>query len=929
MSRNDSLARLRLLSGLVAATLAACGGGSDSSPPPPPPPPPPAATTATITVKAADGLLSGAKGCYDLNDNNVCDATEQLSAASDANGIFTLEVAVAEVGKHRVVVDVPADAIDKDNNAAVGAAYRMTAPATGITTAHSVFVSPLTTAVQLQMDRSGQTLAQARDYIQAQAGLRVSPLADFTAAASADNTVAANAARLALQTARQQAAAVSTAVGQTDVSGAAITQAELDRAVATKVTAALPSIGAAAGDPAVTALTGQPRVDALAAAAAKVVTQIGFTADQAKFEIGLLKLPQATNAPAPTDAAILPALQYTNAANWFLRYVASTAADNTPDAAGLVRNYSVRTSMAPYAYQPNNGVATSAVRTFNPELHWSGTAWTECKLGERDTNTQRDAGGRSTYDSCKSHDLGYSQRGEIDITGQTLASVWANRIVPEVAKTTNPTSWSLSPAGVALLGTTAVFPAGSRLFLQSNTTTATAPTYNTVDTNRVIVFSDAVAQGGDARAGSVACSNAGTGAPTANLEEMVSRFPGKPCINNAATNADGTSLNPNEAWGPTTASLGNIANGTTQPAGTGAYYTTTALLRVAFTGANNATTYYRCFERRTPSSTRNCTPIGTGSYSIATLGDARVMSFANLPAEVVGLNSTRVFVERGGAVYVGFKNKVGAISTTVRLNLPAANAMLKQLALPIITPTEAPLALTGAKATNQNLMKGVWYFSDAFGTGLLRVGDNGEYVLAITDAPSATERPGYERGWLEVDAQGKLRRLLALDTDGEDGLSHFDPSVTLNITDTTFTFTQNGVTEGFDGRLPDSGSGIVGMWALGSATDLKVTQFVFFANGRVLSIHEAETGNSCAAARQGPPGIEWSDYSFVPATGALRIFNKIYDTSGCTGAFDSAAAVPNTEANLVLTIAADGKTATFLGDDGVTVLTFHRITPNP
>ena len=144
----SSLDRVRQLSALVAATtlLAACGGGSDSPPPPAAGPPPAPATTATITVKAADGLLSGAKGCYDINDNNVCDGTEQLSAASDGNGIFTLEVAVAEVGKHRVVVDVPADAIDKDNNAAVGAAYRMTAPATGITTAHSVFVSPLTTA---------------------------------------------------------------------------------------------------------------------------------------------------------------------------------------------------------------------------------------------------------------------------------------------------------------------------------------------------------------------------------------------------------------------------------------------------------------------------------------------------------------------------------------------------------------------------------------------------------------------------------------------------------------------------------------------------------------------------------------------------------------------------------------------------------------
>lgn len=143
------------------------------------------------------------------------------------------------------------------------------------------------------------------------------------------------------------------------------------------------------------------------------------------------------------------------------------------------------------------------------------------------------------------------------------------------------------------------------------------------------------------------------------------------------------------------------------------------------------------------------------------------------------------------------------------------------------------------------------------------------------------------------------------------------------------TATTNGVTDGFDGRLPDGGTGIVGMWGLGSATDLKVTQFVFFANGKVLSIHPAESEGACVAAREGPPGIEWSDDNSTPATGALRIFHKIYETSGCTGAFDSAAAVPNAATNLVLTMAADGKTFTVPVDGGAVTLTGYRIAPNP
>ena len=38
-------------------------------------------------------------------------------------------------------------------------------------------------------------------------------------------------------------------------------------------------------------------------------------------------------------------------------------------------------------------------------------------------------------------------------------------------------------------------------------------------------------------------------------------------------------------------------------------------------------------------------------------------------------------------VYFGYKNRVGQAVPQVRLNLPAANAMLGQLGLPLIVPT--------------------------------------------------------------------------------------------------------------------------------------------------------------------------------------------------------------------------------------------------
>src|SRR4051812_48722214 len=178
-----------LLGLFSACCLVACGGGGGDSTPAPPPastPPPPASSTVAITGKAVDGALQGATACYDLNDNGVCDGTEPTSSPTGANGAFQLDVQIADAGKHRLVVEVPATAIDADTGAAVGTAFTLQSPATGTAIAHSVFASPLTTLVQAQMDRSGLSLAAATELIKTQAALTLSPLEDFTTGSSAD-----------------------------------------------------------------------------------------------------------------------------------------------------------------------------------------------------------------------------------------------------------------------------------------------------------------------------------------------------------------------------------------------------------------------------------------------------------------------------------------------------------------------------------------------------------------------------------------------------------------------------------------------------------------------------------------------------------------------------------------------------------------------
>ena len=562
------------------------------------------------------------------------------------------------------------------------------------------------------------------------------------------------------------------------------------------------------------------------------------------------------------------------------------------------------------------------------EQWWNGTTWAGCPLGYRNPATPRDASGRSNYNYCNGFEKGTSVRSAVDIAGQTLASVVTTkiRVMPGGSGGVLYANWG--PVDLGLLGN-ASFPAGSTLHYQTNTPLESAIAYDVRPTNLYTVYPQTVTDGSDARTGSVACQNLGTPVATTSLDEVVARSPGKPCIFNVSTDSNGTSLDPHEWWGATTVGLGDVANYyAVLPAGTGNYYTRTGNMRVSFAASGNGTTYYQCYRRRADDSSRNCSVIGSGTYTVTTLGDARVMTLNNVPVAAQRTNFARALVERGGKVYVGYKNPVGQPAPQVRLNMTAANAMLAQLGLPIIAPTDAPSGLTGAKATTMAAAKGVWGGADATSALVVRFGDNGEFLLAEVDPPSGNGRPGFEYGWFDLDPATQTNsRLIAVDTSGEWGLSHTKQANEgiASITDTVLT-TKGGETFS---RLPDSGTGIVGMWALGSATDLKVTHFVFFANGRVLSIHPAETQGACATARQGPPGIEWSDYSFTPATGALRFFNKIYDTSGCTGVFDSADAVPNTETNLVLTMAPDGKTFTVPVDGGTVILTGYRIPTNP
>lgn len=893
--------------------LTACSGDSSDS----------AAVPAGPTVKlsgvVADGPLPGATACYDITDDAACDPTEPKSP-TEASGKFSFDVPAAEAGKHRVVVEGPSTLL---------------APATGSST-KPVFVSPLTTLVQAHIDATGATLAVAEAFITAQAGLAVSPLADYTATSNADNKQAGLVARLVAATMQEQSKAVASSKGQTDISGKTISDADLAKAVRQAVASALPGIAAAATEIAAAPPTADlPTL--LAAAAATVVAQTGLTADTVAATVGVAKLPADTSAAGtPTASATLTALRYTNADNWFFRTLESSAADNTPDAAGNLRFYSVYKQSASSGFSSNGvvnawGAGSTLARA--GDLNWNGSTWVDCPLGARSLSSVRDAAGRTVYNFCDKREEGVSVRSAVDLTGKSIADVFRDTIrkFPGGASGVNYANWG--PADLTAAFGSAMFPADSKLYYQTNTVTKAALSYDVQPSNVVNAFTAAVAAGGDARSGSPACSAVTPSnfptfqSPVTTIEDLAARNPGKPCVSNKGTNADGMSLDSNEWWGNSTVALGTVDAAQTLPAGTGNYYTTNGLLRVGFASSGNGITYYNCLQRRFDGSVRNCTSIGTGTYSVQTLGDARVMSFSAQPALAQRLGYVRAFVERGGKVYFGSSTQLGS-TNSLRLNLEAANAVFKPLGLPPIRPVTRASDFSAATAATLATAKGVFGTATATDAIVLRFGDGGRFLLGEASAPSTAtrEQSGGELGFFDFDtATGRYASLLEVDSNLTGGTSHPDATSAISITPT-----QIVAGDGFVIPRLASNSGIVGLWALGSPTDLSVDHFAFFDNGRVLHIDsKGDTSvGACTAARQGPPGAEFASYTFNATTGALRVFGKIYDTDGCAGLFDSSAGAiasgtANTEANLAVVFAADGKTATVTG--GGSPVTIYRI----
>lgn len=427
-------AGLTLAVACATALLQACGSGGDDTPAAPPAP-------VQISGVVADGPLQGATVCYDIDDDGVCGPKDPTATTpTDTDGKYSFSVDATLAGKHAVVAQVPATAIDKDTGVATGAAIVLVAPPSGSSGAHSVFVSPLTTVVAHTAADNGSTVAEATARVQAQLELTVSPLADFTAAnANADLGAAARSVgKLMVDTAKLAA----------DANVDPVQTAKLVREAATSQLPVLAvALQASAG-------TGATLAQRIAAAARAVATQMNLSPTTVTAVATAVSQPSvAGDAPGPFVS--VRRFTYADAGNY--SYQIFTGDSSQTDATGAWVAHEPRANMV-------NGEAIPFSRN---QLYWTGSDWNNCDNGHAVVTS---VAGTATTPQKSVYCGGQRTESRTvweDISGKTLREVIARmRAYPlpdRPGSTTNasglPVLWGPDPA---LLPADAVFPAGSR-----------------------------------------------------------------------------------------------------------------------------------------------------------------------------------------------------------------------------------------------------------------------------------------------------------------------------------------------------------------------------------------------------------------------------------------------------------------------------------
>jgi len=282
------------------------------------------------------------------------------------------------------------------------------------------------------------------------------------------------------------------------------------------------------------------------------------------------------------------------------------------------------------------GAPVAANVLYDTALYESATGWQT--FSGATVNTQTEG---SPYTTTWG---GYAYNGtrvDTDVSGQTLSSV----VLQTQDLSVNTVS---TTPGVNAAGLSGTLPAGAKLRTVTVTSTTTPVQYRVAD---------------------------GTVSGVSTLAGLIAAYP---------TPASPTAVN--------TASMARLHS----TAGCGMTLCPAEALRVSF-GATGVANFYLCDYDTSNFTTTNCTAAGSGNYALGTAidGVTPIMTFSGLPASTSVQAFTRVFVQRNGVIYYGWKDKLST-ATTTRLNKAAFEALAVALGIPAPTIDSAPSAYAGS-----------------------------------------------------------------------------------------------------------------------------------------------------------------------------------------------------------------------------------------
>jgi hypothetical protein len=211
-----------------------------------------------------------------------------------------------------------------------------------------------------------------------------------------------------------------------------------------------------------------------------------------------------------------------------------------------------------------------------------------------------------------------------------------------------------------------------------------------------------------------------------------------------------------------------------------------------------------------------------------------------------------------------------------------------------------------------------------FGSGgLVRFAANGEYLHGQVN-PTAPTQTGVEHGTAVVDFADvhgfHLVTTTDVDTNGDAGVnSNNDACMRLvpmgeglyspnSGQQTPCNFAAGNPVTLY--KAPNDPTGIVGVWAEGSATTIKTKTMLFSSDGKFLLV---DPNNS---------GVEAGTYTYNTTTGVVTITSVPYDTNGSAGAGDGAG---NVNTNVQMVLSSDRMTIGIQFNNGNTGSTAYRI----